>query len=267
MKLRGLRSFDRASTPARLIRSVSIPIGFAVLLMCASFIAPAPLGQQGTALAPISFAKSIGTQSSKASGTSLIVTNSSTAVATGHSVVLVLAMDNATGTVSASDSVGNVYSVDADVNNTDGVRTVVLAAHNIVAIPVGGTITVSHPSVVARAVTAAEFAGLANSSVLDRSSSATGTGLSPASGSTATTSQADELLIGAIGIEGPTGDTYAAGALYSALTDAGTTGGSAATNITVHAEYRIVSATGAYSAGGTIVSTSRDWACPGRRVR
>ena len=67
-----------------------------------------------------------------------------------------------------------------------------------------------------------------------------------------------ELLIGAIGVEGPSGDTFTPGASYSTTGRGGTTGGNAATNITINPEYRIVTATGAYSAIATL-GTSRKW--------
>src|SRR5207248_8222614 len=167
--------------------------------------------------------------------------------------------DAAAGTVGASDSGGNAYSVSADVTNASHVRTVILAAHNVVGFPAGGMITVTHPSVAARALAAAEFSGLASSATLDRTSIATGSSASPSSGTTALTSQADELVIGAIGAEGPSSDTLTAGASFVSLASAGTSGNSAASNITIDGEFRVVSATGAYAASGTLGS-SRDWA-------
>src|SRR5206468_7346194 len=108
----------------------------------------------GDPIAPVS----IGTKGDEtANSTSLAITG---VVAPGDRIIVVFAMDDPAGSppfgaVSASDGF-NVYSVDQDVWNAktgtaaDGVRTVVLSAQ--VTTPLGGgTITINHPSVTARA--------------------------------------------------------------------------------------------------------------------
>ena len=96
---------------------------------------------------------------------------------------------------------------------------------------------------------------------LDRTSTGTGSSATPSSGATATTSQADELLIGAIGTEGPDGDAAGTwGNSFTAGPRLGTTGGTQTTPTSrVSLGYRIVSATGAYTAAKSGI-TSRDWA-------
>lgn len=171
-------------------------------------------------------------------------------------------MDPATGTVSCTDTVSNSYVIDRDVVNgsgTSGVRTVILSAHNVTALASGNTITCTHPSVAARALGASEFTGLAVSGTKDQAAGASGQSTAPSSGSTPTTTQAVELLIGSIGVEGPSGDTFSAGASYLTIGRGGSTGGNAATNITINPEYRIVTAAGAYPATGTL-GNSRKWA-------
>jgi len=93
----------------------------------------------------------------------------------------------------------------------------------------------------------------------DQTANASGTGTTPSSGNTATTSQADELLLGFIATEGPSGDTGPtwAGSFTTGQRD-GTTGGPATTNGTLAEGYRVVSATGAYAAAATGI-TSRAW--------
>ena len=72
--------------------------------------------------------------------------------------------------------------------------------------------------------------------------------------------QADELLIGGIGTEGPDGDTPGSWQdLFIAGLRIGTTGGTADTNITASMGYKIVSSTGAYTASKTGM-TQRDHA-------
>lgn len=229
----------------------------AVLLTLFSTIVP-----HKCALAAIAFVQNIGTTQSKRAGTSLSITVPAAGIAAGNSIILDFAMDLTAGVVSATDSAGNTYSVDADSDDgsgTAGVRTVILSAHDVAALPAGKLITVTHPSVTARALSADEFSGLATKGVLDQTSTGTGTSTSPSSGSTAKTGQADELLIGAIGVQGPEDDTFTADASYKASTRVGTTGGKDATNITINPEFQIVAAIDTYSATATL-GTSRLWA-------
>jgi hypothetical protein len=144
----------------------------------------------------------------------------------------------------------------ADVSNSGDVRTVIFSAPVATALVSTNTITVTHPSSTAEAMSVSEFAGVAS---LDVTASASGSGTAPSSGNAVTT-MADELIVGAIGVEGPSGDSFTEGGSYSTdpPTRAGTAGGTDDTNITINPEYRIVSAAGTYAADGTI--TSRDWA-------
>jgi hypothetical protein len=207
---------------------------------------------------PIAWVKNLGTTSSKTAGTTLVLTVTG-AVSAGDSIIVTVTLDYAAGAVTCTDGVGNTYSADASATNGSTLRTVIFAAHNVTALAAGQTITVTHPSVTARAMVAAEFTGLVATATLDRTATASGSSTAANSGNTAVTTLANELLIGAIGVEGPSGDTFTKDATYTLLSRAGTTGGVAATNVTVNGEYRIVSATGAYAATGTL-GTSRTWA-------
>src|SRR5262245_45205860 len=215
------------------------------------------------ALAAVSFVKTIGTpQSSTSTGTTLTITVPAAGVAAGNSVIVSLAFDPASGSVSCTDSQKNTYAVDKDIPNgsgTSGVRAVILSAHNIIALASGNTITCTHPSAGARAMSANEFSGLASSSTKDQTSSGSGNSTSASSGSTPTTTQANELLLGTIGVEGKSSETFTAGSGYTTIGRVGTNQGNVTANITVNPEYRIVSATGAYSATGTL-GTSHNWA-------
>ena len=207
----------------------------------------------------ISYVKNIGTANSKSSGTSLSITVPAGGVSAGNSIIVAFAMDDGSGTVSCSDTAGNTYTVDIDVTNSGNVRTVILSSHNVSALISGNSITVTHPSVTARAVSVSEFSGLAPTSALDKIQSNTGSSASPSSGATSTTTVKNELLIGAIGVEGPLDESFTKGTLWdAALPRNGTTGQGAASNITINPEYWIVSTTGSYTADGTI--TARDWA-------
>src|SRR5262249_35398794 len=141
-------------------------------------------------------------------------------------------IDTGSTVFSAADSRGNTYSVDVQAASNNKIRTVILSAHNITGLVAGDTITVTHPSTAKRALSANEFSGLAKAATLDKTAGAGANNTTtPDSGPTATTAQAAELLIGSIGVDGPSTDTFTPGndgqtGTYTALTRAGTTGGS-----------------------------------------
>ena len=217
--------------------------------------------------AGISYIGDVGRAQSKTAGTSLAVTTNA-AVAAGDDILVAFAADEEGAVGSVVDTVGNTYVQAATVTNDPtgtaaGVRTQLYAAYNVTAVPSGSTITINHASVTARSAVASAFRGLDSSAVLDKTSTGTGASTSPSSGATSTTTQADELLIGAVGAEGPNVD--APGVWANSFTDGprlGTSYGAAsgdATDITVGLGWRIVGATGGYTAARSI-GTSRDWA-------
>lgn len=209
----------------------------------------------------IKLVQTIGTfTSTTASQTTSSVTVPAAGVANGASVILTVGLpSNAlVGTVSAVDSAGNTYSVDSDVTNAAQARIVVLSAHKIDALVQGNTITVTHPSTNRRNLIAAEFAGLAGPPNVDQTATSTGTmnnTTPPTSGTTATTTQADELLIGAFGVAGPTSDNF--NLTTSGYTSIGRVSASTTTpTITNAAIFRVVNEVGTYSAGFTTSTTT-----------
>ena len=145
--------------------------------------------------------------------------------------------------------------MDKDITNgsgKSGIRVVIFSAHNIVALTNGNTITCTHPSAAARAMSANEFSGLATSATRDQTSSGTGNSTAASSGSTPTTTQGSELVLGTIGVEGKSNESFTVGSSYTSIGRTGTNQGSAASNITINPEYRLVTTTGAYNASGTL---------------
>jgi len=193
------------------------------------------------------------------SSSNLTITTTA-AVAAGDDIIVVFAADPATVS-GVTDTAGNTYNQVANVNNSGNVSTYIFAAYNVTALPSGSSITISHNAVRARAAVASVFRGLEDSAVLDQTHTGTGNSNSPTSGATATTTQADELLIGAVGTEGPSTDTAGTwGSSFTAGPRLGTTGGYFGTsNITASMGWRIVSSTDAYTASKSSI-TSRDWA-------
>ncbi len=205
--------------------------------------------------------QNIGTAQSEMAGTTLPITVT-TSVAAGSSILLTVAMDNLVpplpGDVTAEDSQGNTYTVDADITYTLTVRTVMLSAHNVLPLAGGDIITVTHPLVPARAVSANEFSGLIGPAPLDQTQTAIGDSASPSSGAALTT-EPHELLIGAIGVETHLGEIFTPGTEYTPLERAGSSGGPPGAAITINPEYRIVSSAGTYAADGTL-EAARPWA-------
>lgn len=221
-----------------------------------SFVEAAPLRAEG-----IAYLGSLGSVASKASATELIITTSQ-AVRTGDDIVLALATDpNSSLVVNVSDDAGNAYvQIGSTVINSGQIRTYLFAAYDANSMASGSEIHIAAtPAVVAHSAVAALFSGLADGNPLDQIASGTGTGTAPASAATPGTTQADELLIGVVGTEGPVGDT--AGVWDHSFTEGprtGTTGGENDSNITISLGYRLVSASGTYTASKTGI-TQRDW--------
>src|SRR6185369_8946532 len=122
-----------------------------------------------------------------------------TSIPVGSTVIVTIALEPVAGAITCSDPRGNTYAVDVDVTDgtgTTGVRSAVCSARVTTAIAAGDLMTVGHTSTNRRAIFMMSVTGLAVSPV-DKTATATGNSTSPASGSTAATSQASELLIGA----------------------------------------------------------------------
>ncbi len=223
----------------------------------------------GTAAPPpaIIYFGDIGTATIKNNTNDVLTLTTTAAVDAGDDIIIVYASDPAQGlAVSVTDNAGNTYEEVAIAINTGQVQTHIYAAYNVKALPSGGTITFTQSGYgagtpTARAAVASVFHGLADSGVLDQTSTGLGSSTSPSSGLTGMTTQADELLIGAIGTEGPASD--ATGTWQNSFTAGprnGTTGGFFPnSNITASMGWRIVSVTGTYTAQENGI-TARDWA-------
>src|SRR5205809_813734 len=213
------------------------------------------------ARAGIAFVKNVGTATGNNIGTSITITLASgVSVAAGNSVILSFVGADVAGAYSAIDSAGNAYGADVQGARSGTVRTVILSAHNVNALAGGSTITVTFPSTSnRRAVTANEFSGLAKTGTFDQSHTGNANSGTADSGFTATTTQAAELLFGAIGVAGAASDTFTAGndghgGTYTALTRVNS-GGSI---FYIAPEYEVVAAANTYKATATI--TSQNWA-------
>lgn len=213
----------------------------------------------------IKFIQTIGTFTSTTAATTSAVTVPAAGVGAGASIILTVGLPSnaVAGAVSATDTAGNTYSIDADVTNSSaGPRIVILSAHKVEPLAAGNAITVTHPSTNRRNLIAAEFSGLAASPNVDRTSTNTATvnNLNPAtSGTTAMTTQPDQLLLGAFGVGGSLADNYSVGAGYTAINRISAS--NTAPAVQNAAMYRVVNQLGEYSAGfTTTLGTARQYA-------
>ncbi|TMA70566.1 MAG: hypothetical protein E6J69_02285, partial [Deltaproteobacteria bacterium] len=215
------------------------------------------------ARATITPVKNVGTAANETSGTTISVTVPAAGVALGNTVIVTFAMDPASGTVSVADTQGNTYTKNADVTNgsgTSGVRTVVFSSTITTALVSGSMITVTHPTVTAKAVSANEFSGLVANPVADQSGTATGSATSLSATTSGATAQAEELVMGGFGREGKAGEFSANGAGFTALTQASSgNAGASATHITIDSQFKVVTATGIQTANET-ANLSENWA-------
>jgi hypothetical protein len=114
---------------------------------------------------------------------------------------------------------------------SSGVRTVVCSAHNVQNVAGGTIITVTHPSVPARALSVLAVSGLAVTSPVDQTAAGASGPLELPNCNTTLppTTAANELLIAAIGVEGPIGDTFTFPGTWTTLLKSGLCGLPAAT--------------------------------------
>ena len=160
-----------------------------------------------------------GTATGGATTTTATLTSGVTA---GNSIILTWSGTevSSVGSISAADAASNTYAVDVEISDAVGIssaRTGILSAHNVTAVSIGQTVTVSHPALLSEEIdgeatlSVLEVTGLA-ANPLDKTTSVGESGTaSRTTGTTATTSFVNELLISAFGIEFPTTFTPGAG--------------------------------------------------------
>jgi len=212
-------------------------------------------GNEATATSfGVRFVQTVGTATqSSSSNSSITITVPAAGVAAGDSIIVSVTAGTFAGAVSCSDTKANSYTIDADI--TGAGRLFVCSAHNVTALASGDTITASYPGFSGVTTASAnEFSGIAPTTPADKVSTAAGNNPSPSSGSTATTTQANELLFGAIAHNST--PTFAPGSGYNLAGQV--IGGSGSGQKTNSPEYRIVSATGSYAADGTL-SSGQQW--------
>ncbi len=194
---------------------------------------PAYVGQRGSA------------SSTTAAKTGVVTLDSD--VAAGDMVVVTAHVTvGASKPVTATDPVGNIYTVATSKVDGTGAKLSVLYGRATMALPAGSKITLSFASGTAYRIVVDELTGV---TTLDKNAVATGSSSRFASGSTKTTSAARELVLGVVALTG--------GSAAPSWASGWTLAGSAAVGTSyVGRAYRTPSSIGTFEASGT---TTGNW--------
>jgi hypothetical protein len=207
-----------------------------------------------------SFVQNVGKVSTKTIGTTLQITVDH-AVPAGNTLIARVLTDFSASAPTITDSRGNTYTRDRTAPNSGStIRAAIYSSPITTALQVGDTITITSASVAARAAVIDEFSGLLTSSFVDQQNGTSGSSTTPGSTISITTTQANELIVGFVGVEGPLDDTLTEDSLgqFSSLAKEGTEGGLDDTNISINGAYKSVGDIGTYSYRPTL-DPSRNW--------
>lgn len=206
----------------------------------------------------IAFVREVGTAASSSNGTSLVVTCSATSIVGNH---LILCAVGSLGVTGVTDSKGNTWQVDLVTAASGAFIGSTVSCRITTQLVSSDTITVTFATGnTGRAVSVAEYSGLAASAWLDKTASAGSGGATATasdSGATATTSQAAELLIG-VRAAGTASVSTVTPEVVSPVWNLNSVATSSGQAKDVNPMYRVMAATGTYSAKTTWV-TSRAW--------
>lgn len=151
-------------------------------------------------------------------------------------------------TITVSDDKGGSYaSAFAAINDTNGDDMESFYAMGAAGGSTTVTVAISGAATTIRfAIT--EYSGVATSNAFDKVATATGSSTTPNSGATATTTQSDEVLHGYLDNADSTGAaSFTQGSGYTKQEQLVVTG-----HLKIGTEYKVVAATGAYSADTTL---------------
>lgn len=180
----------------------------------------------------------------------------STAPVNGNSLIAVISTRSTTAnTVNSITQTGATWTRVTQATNANGTTTEIWFAPNVSGSATAITINQSSFRSVAVVI---EYNGILTASALDKTANTTDNSTTASTGTTPTTSQANELLIGGIGL---VSSTYTLGTIIGSFTtvaNIASTHPTATRNARVYALERIVTATLAATTGGT-VSTSSEW--------
>ena len=185
--------------------------------------------------------------------------------AAGHTMIAVIATRGTTAggnivtSITQTGVPNGTWVRAAEAHNTS-MTTEIWYASNLPA-GAGTAVTINQTSFLSGAVVM-EYSGILTAVPLDQIAPGNSVGNSQATvtGTTATTTQANELWIGGIGYAHSTRTRGTILNSFTSVDNAVTSNATAGNNASVYAIERIVSATGAASSGGTISSSATQWA-------
>jgi hypothetical protein len=181
-------------------------------------------------------------------------------IPTGHTLVGAIntTVTGASPTVTVTDSKGNSYTTAVVVTNGTTDTLAVFSTTVTTALTTSDTMTISFNdgTHIRFAVSVEEFDDVISPG-LDKTASTTGASTAFASGTTAATTYANELVIGAFGFSSPSGKVITAGSGFSGSTIQGTAAGSSDRG--VYVEWKYVNSIGTQAPTAT-ANASATWA-------
>lgn len=197
---------------------------------------------------------------SKTAGTTLAIPAPAGGVPAGHTLIVRVSADYTTSAPLVTDNRGNTYTRDRSAANAGTtMRAAVFSCRVTTALQAGDTISVLFPAAVtAKAAAADQFSGVMSPITLDTQNGLTGTSTAPSI--PVTTTNADDLLVAMVAVEGPSSEGFTEDVFdqWSGAGRAGTTGGTATSNKTINGAYRAVGVTGTYTYA-PVLGTSESW--------
>ena len=258
VQLAGTRVYDGSASAAAAILTVSNRVaGDDLALTGSAFLAGKDVGSQGLLASfpsPVRVQSATGSTGASAS-TSVSVTLASTPVAGNALVAVISTRGTSASRISGITGGGVTWSRVSQAANSGGATTEIWYGPKVASGTTGITITQSS---LRSAAVVIEYSGLLTPASFDLAANSTGSSTSAVTGTTATTSQANELWLGGIGIaDGRRTLNAPYGGSFTVI--ASPASGTSSSDAMIYALEKIVNATGTASSGGT-VSTSDGWA-------
>ena len=173
-----------------------------------------------------------------------------TAPTDGNTLVAVISTrGTASGQVTGISQTGAAWLKAVESVNASGETTEIWYAPGVYG--AGTAVTINLAASLFASAVIAEYDGVLSVNPVDETASSTGNSTAAATGTTATTSQADELWVGGVGLPGTTPSLGTPDNGFTLLGQGYSTG-SAVNNASVYALERIANSAGAASSGGTI---------------
>jgi len=194
----------------------------------------------------------VGHASSQAAGTALVIPVDR-AIPAGRTLITRVLHNYTSGAPTMSDSKGNTYTRDRTASSAGNImRASFFSSRITTALQPDDAVTVTLPSsVTTKLAVADEFADvLTNAGYLDAHNGRSGNSTTPSV--SVTTTNAKDVLIGFVGVNGPADEVYSEDALnqWTTLTRIGSDSGVG--DKTIHGAYRSVHSTGEYRYSPTL---------------